>query len=228
MQRKKDKTKPSPKFLFLTCSTSLAHSWLLYFLPPSSTGNGGCGKSITVPLCLSFLCILFLFCRVAPSHGLQHFRINLLQHGFSMDHSSFRACPPANCDPFLQCGCLLQCDLLQGESLLRHLEHPVLWLWCLQGCFSQPSTHSSLTVQHFTLSHTGLSWGTAIVAAGFSCALWSVRWSWKWLCSAQSLPLPNKATLQPPHQHPVHCFNHNFSAAEDWDRNRRCLHGKTG
>lgn len=58
-------------------------------------GNGGCGQSTTAPLCLSFLHTPSPFSRVAPSHRLQPFRVNVLQCGLSMGRSSFRARPPA-------------------------------------------------------------------------------------------------------------------------------------
>lgn len=39
---------------------------------------------------------------------------------------------------------------------------------------------------------------------------------------------PHQGHSAAPHQHPVHCFNHNFSAAQDGDKSRPCLQGKTG
>ena len=51
---------------------------------------GGCGQSIPVPLCCSFLLTLF---PCGPSYGLQSFDINLLQHGLSSSHHSFRNDP---------------------------------------------------------------------------------------------------------------------------------------
>ena len=69
---------------------------------------GACGQPITAPLCRSFLCTLFPCSSVSPSHGLQPFSLlqsgsftccsacqeNLLQHGLSTGHSSFRKHPP--------------------------------------------------------------------------------------------------------------------------------------
>lgn len=81
------------------------------FIPDSSSvsGAGGMGNgslSITVPSCRSFLLTLFLCCCVGPLHGLQPFRINLLQHGTSMGIS----CSKEN---------LLWCELSAGESFFR-------------------------------------------------------------------------------------------------------------
>lgn len=50
------------------------------------TGNGG--HSTAVPLCCSFLLMLFPCTNMSPLHGLQPFRLNLLQHGSSMGISS--------------------------------------------------------------------------------------------------------------------------------------------
>lgn len=206
-----------------------SHSWLLYFLLPSSGGNGGCGKSITAPLCLPFLCILFLFCRVAPSHGLQHFRINLLQHGSPWITAPSGHVHLPKCGPFhgLQCGCQLHCVLLQGD-LLGHLEHLLLlWLWCLHSCFSYSALtpHCMCSILSFlTLMFPGALWlqGSA-VPCGRCCGI-----IWNWLCSAWGSPLHSPDHCAAPHQHPAHGFNHNFSAAEDGDKRRHCLHGKIG
>ena len=61
--------------------------------------------------------------------------------------------------------------------------------------------HSSLTVQRFALSYTGFPCGSAVVAAGLSCAL---QWVGQSLLepavsgSGQPRPLLTEAALQPP------------------------------
>lgn len=69
--------------------------------------NGDGVQSLTVPLCLSFLPTLFPCSIVHPPHGLQTFSLlqsgystrcsacqeNLLQHGLSSGHRSFRKHP---------------------------------------------------------------------------------------------------------------------------------------
>ena len=83
------KASPHP---FFPGSTSL-RSQLFSLLPPEQhrgMGNGGCGQSITVPLCYSVVLTLFPW---GPSHRLQSFEINLLQHGLSSSHHSLRKYP---------------------------------------------------------------------------------------------------------------------------------------
>ena len=58
-------------------------------------GDGGCGQFVTFRFCHSSLLTLFPAPAWGCSHGLQSFRINLLQRGLSPGHSSFKAYPPA-------------------------------------------------------------------------------------------------------------------------------------
>ena len=118
------KASPHP---FLPCSTSLLSSQLFYFLPPEQCrgwGMEGCGQSIPVPLCCSFLRTLF---PCSPSYELQSFDINLLQHG------SPQATILSGIIQHLQCWVVHRLQGLPsplwsspwaaGDHLLWHVEH---------------------------------------------------------------------------------------------------------
>lgn len=97
--KKQTKIKDQASHLcFFASSTSLPQ--ILIPVPahpqqPSRMGNGGCGQSVTAPLCRTFLLTLSPCSEVDPFHELQSFRVKLIQHGSHKSCSSFRAHMPA-------------------------------------------------------------------------------------------------------------------------------------
>lgn len=83
----------------------------------------------------------------------------------------------------------LQCGCLQGESLLGHLEHLLLfWLRCLQDYFSHPllSPHSLCSIWPF------LTWHCHCGCRVQLCLVVSPQgMSWNRLCSAWGSPHPS-------------------------------------
>jgi len=159
-------------------------------LPHSGARRWGMGtheQFITVPLCWAFLLTLSPCSSVGPFHRLLSFRIILLLLGSFIAHSSSRvvawgsprAAVRVSAPAWLSPGAA-------GESLLGCLEYLLslilLWLWCLQGCFSHIFCLTHLTQSCHTVFLLLLTyvfpevppaslWGSAVPCGGLhSCA----------------------------------------------------------